>query len=99
MSHDGCRYITHHTKRWNKKTSRFDDVLCYCHKLTAALEEFCPMHLLFLADEKEELKRKADARIVRRNLKAMNLETLKSSPLAAVNDKFTEDNKPTGYER
>jgi hypothetical protein len=86
----GCNYVTHATKKWNRKTKRFDDVPVHCNKLKAENEELCPKHKLFKEDEEKEEKRKEEAKILNKEMRKKEEEELAASPLAAINPEFKE---------
>lgn len=80
--------------------SGFNKTEEFCGKIPSEDSCYCPKHVLIIQDEREEIKRRSDRRIVARNLKTFKMEELAKSPLAAINPNFDEEGKRiTGYER
>jgi hypothetical protein len=95
----GCNYVVGTTQKWNRLKKSFDTVNITCEKITAEGKEMCPKHILFAEDALLEEERKAERRRKNREFKKRQEFALKTSPLAAVNDLFTDDGiRKTGYE-
>jgi len=84
----GCSYVVGHGKKGNKPFKIF------CNKLVEPMQQFCPKHLEFIADESKEPERRALARRQKKEHAAAELEALALSPLKADNPDF---DKPRTY--
>lgn len=71
----------------------------HCGKIAAETSCYCPKHVLFAADDELKGERRKEARKIRREVRKASFEALKISPLQAINPKFDESKKLTGYEK
>lgn len=84
----GCTYVVGHGHKGDNPFKIF------CNKLTEPGHQFCPKHLLIVADEGKETERRALVRRQKKEHAAAEREALALSPLRADNPDF---DKPRTY--
>lgn len=86
----GCMYVLLTKKVWNGKKKVYEDSDVHCLKLTAENSVYCPKHALFIEDDGMETERRREKRSKDKQHRKEVADSLKTSPLAAINPSFDE---------